>query len=524
MEIFETDTWESVAFRGFDGIPFGFNPRFADDGRLFLLRSFEPTLVLSADTFDLVAELDATGIGDISSNGSRIFGFYTAHGFNGVAGTQWSVLSFNSDDGALTDILYDEVGFPGIPFGATATDDGLLIVSGRATTLIYDIKTGEEKLSLPTGEVASLGYDGERRVLYTSGSAEGPRVWDLAASSIGVESTADLGAYTWINGNGFTVGPTFGAAEAIDLTDSRTQTRFFDLSTGHTVDIAPDTIPVAALANGKFVLIQQPNAEANELLYDPTTGETVVYWECTNVDEEVGCLDQGWNLVVSLDGKEMYAYPWSAEDPEILSGEILKLDPQTGSVISSEVPELKPIVIEVLTDTWALGSPTSRIDYRAFDPSTQEVFWQDELGHIRNIPAPDGNWFATYAGTNSVQLVNTSTWESREITGTLGIRGGSFNDDASLLAVGDLRNLTIIDVETGLIAQQVRLPGVSDVHWIDDEKMIVGTNNGVFGVLSVATHELVEKTRAALRRTFTGQECELYRITPCPTLEEIRSR
>ncbi len=82
--------------------------------------------------------------------------------------------------------------------------------------------------------------------------------------------------------------------------------------------------------------------------------------------------------------------------------------------------------------------------------------------------------------------------------------------------------MRIIDIDTGLIAQQVQLPGVSDVYFIDDETVVIGTNNGVFGTVRLSTDDLVARTRANLRRSFTDQECAAYRIDPCPTLEEMR--
>jgi hypothetical protein len=82
--------------------------------------------------------------------------------------------------------------------------------------------------------------------------------------------------------------------------------------------------------------------------------------------------------------------------------------------------------------------------------------------------------------------------------------------------------MRIIDIETGLIAQQVQIPGVSDIYFIDDETVVVGTNSGIFGTVSLSTDELVARTRASLRRSLTDRECDLYSIEPCPTLEETR--
>jgi len=69
--------------------------------------------------------------------------------------------------------------------------------------------------------------------------------------------------------------------------------------------------------------------------------------------------------------------------------------------------------------------------------------------------------------------------------------------------------------------QQLGLPGVADIHWLDEDTIAVGTTSGSFGTVSLSTEEFLNATRQRLRRSFTAQECETYRIEPCPTLEEM---
>ena len=522
VEVFETSEWTPVAFLTADGLSLGPNPRFDENGRLYLLRSWEPTLVFEADTFDLVATLDSTGTGDVAVDGSRVFGFYTLQGDTAEAGRPWSVLSFRSDDGQLIDLLYNGIRYPSIPFGVTATEDGLVIVVGGGETLLYDAQGGHEVLSLPTGPVLTVGYDSEGGLLYTSGSDEGPRVWDIGASSVGVTPTADFGVFSWVNGNGFELGPEMGSVVTFAPSEGRAQSGFFDLRTGELLATLPDSVPLRALNNGKF-LVDLFNDESQAMgIYDPRNGELHRFFECVDFEPDLGCSDAGYNVVVSVDGTEMFAYPYKGPDSGILTGEILTLDLDNGEVVNSGMGD--PLVIEWLTDKWVLGSPSNRIDYRVADRATGEVLWQDERGHIRVMVAPDASWMATYHGDESVQLINTDSWETTVIEGFLNARGGSFNADGSLLAAADADSLRIIDTTSGLVAQQVRLAGLSDVYWIDDDTLIVGTNDGVFGILSISTDELVERTRANLRRSFTDQECVTFRIDPCRTLEEMGDR
>ena len=104
------------------------------------------------------------------------------------------------------------------------------------------------------------------------------------------------------------------------------------------------------------------------------------------------------------------------------------------------------------------------------------------------------------------------------------VRGLAFNPDGSKLAIGDASSLYVVDTTTWQVVQQVKLPSVSDIHWIDDEAVVVGTATGLFGTVSLSTDRLLADTRAGLLRSFTEQECQTYRIDPCPTLDEMKNR
>jgi WD40 repeat protein len=525
--VFDTATWQSAAYLPIEGdFPNVPSPRFDSNGRLYALRSFETNVIFEAETFDLVEVSDASGIGDVSPDGSRMYGFYTAHGNSDRGGSPTSVLSFDTGTGALADILYTGIRYPHVPFGVTATEDGkyVIVAVGGATTHIYDPFTGEERFRLPTGSVETVGYDLERQLLYTSGSDEGPRVWDLGASSVGVTSTGDLGDHEWVNGNGFVIGQTVGAIVQANLGSEslkdRWLTGFFDLATGEIVGSIPGSLPHAALANGRFLLGTLGEDSDAWAIYGPESGELNRFLECENFDPVTGCLDPGHNVVVSVDGDEILAYPYAPD--ETLAGVVHTIDSETGEILRTDpIPE-DELVRTTYTDTWVLGSPTTRIDYRVVDRESGEVVWHDELGHARHEVSRGGQWLLT-RGDAEVQLVDTETWEVRfTIEGFNNIRGTGFNRDGTLIAVSDVDSMRIIDIETGLIAQQVQLPGVSDIYFLDDETVVVGTNNGIFGTVSLSTDDLIERTRDSLRRSFTEQECATYQIDPCPTLQEMR--
>lgn len=43
-----------------------------------------------------------------------------------------------------------------------------------------------------------------------------------------------------------------------------------------------------------------------------------------------------------------------------------------------------------------------------------------------------------------------------------------------------------------------------------------------YEILTIDSTELVQIARDRITRGFTDQECEFYRLDPCPTLEELR--
>ena len=523
IEVFDTVRWQSAAFLTTDGV--GSNgpaPRFDSRGTLFALRAFEPAVIFDGRTFEQIGVSEATGIGDVTPSGARILGTYTDHGSSARGGTPFSVLSFDRTSGAIADILYTGIRYPSSPFGVTATEDGryVIVATEGASTFVYDPLTGEERLRLSTGPVDTYGYDSERQILFTDGSELGPRVWDLSASTSGVARTGDLGEYSWVNGNGFEVGNGVGAFAQIDVAGGRWQTGLFDVATGVLYPPVPGTFPRATLANGNLLLSISNESEERSAIYDLEAGELKPFLTCEEFDAEEGsCVDLGYNIATSVDGSEIRAYPWMADGTT--ASESLHVDISTGEVSGPEPIDHESLVVFTFTDSWILGSPTSRIDYRVLDRETGAVLWQDELGHISHEVSASGRWIVT-RGVASAELVDTESWTGQILGGLNNLRGMAFNESETLLALMDADSVRVLDIESGLVAQQVILPGVSDLHFIDDEMVVLGTKDGLWGTLSLSTDELLARTREGVRRTFTDQECVTYRIDPCPSLEEFR--
>ena len=84
------------------------------------------------------------------------------------------------------------------------------------------------------------------------------------------------------------------------------------------------------------------------------------------------------------------------------------------------------------------------------------------------------------------------------------------------MALGDENGLHIIDLATDTLEQSIPLPSVSDIHWIDQRTVLIGTTNGVWATVPLSTDDLISAARAGVTRGFTADECATYRIDPCP--------
>ncbi len=69
---------------------------------------------------------------------------------------------------------------------------------------------------------------------------------------------------------------------------------------------------------------------------------------------------------------------------------------------------------------------------------------------------------------------------------------------------------------------------ISDIVWMDDQRMGAVLVRDFFQVewqvIDLDQKDVARVAASKLVRSFTNQECQLYRINPCTTLEEIRSR
>lgn len=77
--------------------------------------------------------------------------------------------------------------------------------------------------------------------------------------------------------------------------------------------------------------------------------------------------------------------------------------------------------------------------------------------------------------------------------------------------------LLIVDLEQRAIVQEMPVAGVSDIHWIDSDTLLIGSQFGVWATVSLDPLAIGSVALESLTRGYTTEECAAYGINPSPT-------
>jgi WD40 repeat protein len=546
VEVVDTGSWEAAALlRGeTTAEP---SARWDDDGALHLFSPAGPIQAFEPLTFEERPASGASGQGDVSPDGD----FYLTATSNGATvGTFTSVYLVDTETGTALDILYNEGDFPfGVGAQRFSPDGRLAIVGTRGRhTYIYDLPSNELVHKVTAGPISSVAYDPLTGRLYTSGDDPGIKVWDLQGSAVSIDRTIDLREFTWVNGNSFREGP---AAVAIDsfapIETTVWKVWLFDPATGELVAESPNHMAIPQpLPDGRWVT--SANGPNLPMIWNAETGETVQLITCeVTVENEFGDRgcggdDEPWGYmaVVPPDGDQILVYGDDDQSTGVqFTGHFRVFDAATGSLLDSAEPGEDPGPTDpfalrptddmlnpqglIQGDGWVFGRTTNGT--LAYDLATGDVLYDGPDGSPQASPSFDMMAVNSAREVMILDISSEEPWtEIASITTDDRVRGLAFNADGSKLAIGDASTLYVVDTISWLVAQQVKMPNVSDIHWIDDETVVVATSTGLFGTVSLSTDRLLSETRVGLLRSFTEQECVTYRIDPCPTLEDLQRR
>ena len=446
----------------------------------------------------------------------------------------------NIETGQVRDLLRPSPSPPGGFYrGPHFSADGTRVLMGTIgdNTSVWDVGTGERIFDLVggPGTSAAMSTDGKR--LYTGHIDGTVKVWSLDPAG-GLQSVGDLGSFGHINSNTFAPGPELVAASAFDLSTFAGAMVFFDKATGalHGDPVAAwSPVFSAALADNRFALRTR---EGVWVVYDPITGVQTHLAGCPLDQNGRTCTDTGdpaprIDILASTDGTELAISVNS--DPsanQLYDGAPFTLvDPDTGSEIGPLAPGLD-MDVQVFSDAWLFGWSEEGATHVAVDRITGEELARPDVPPFQRweVSASGGTIAILEPGGSALTIVDTNTWGTSTVEFDLGNpRGLSFSPEERRIALGDENGLHVAGIESGMIEQSIPLPSVSDIHWFDADTVLVGGSGlggseGMWAKVPLETSDLISHARDSVTRGFSSEECAAYRIDPCPTLEEMRTR
>jgi outer membrane protein assembly factor BamB len=535
VEVFATETWESLTLHELTGDAFGPRPVFNPDDRLYIFNQ-DQLQVLDSELESVTVFEQISGFGDVTRDGSKIAAF--------VWPERNDLILFDGVTGAQLDLLTPWDAFPRRPAGIlfSSNSEYLTVGTEGRTTHVFRTITGNRDLSVGGGsaDMALVDVSGNR--LFTAHPDGAVRVWNLGASSFGIEPAGDLGAATWVNGNSFFVGDVLGGLAPLDFTrfseDQSVELRFFDVDDGSLTShrLVARGNASAALGGQRFVYAPEPGYL---FVADLQTGDEEYLIGCPGDEDLQFCVDTGDPFpnhlpLVSVDGSELAAIetrePEESSDEEASAEEVSEeiwtiFDPNTLEVVAEETHTGSGLVL-AFTDDWIVRDDHDARRTYATDRTTGETLWTVDVSGRTEL-SPTRDMVAVVEDRGGLTAIDLNTGDSREFSTDLGawtIRGMGISADATTLALGTDEELLLLDLVSGGITQKIPIPGVSDIYWIDSKTLVIGSKHGVWGRISLDTDDLVASAQRNLLRGFSEDECVTYRIDPCPSLEEMRGR
>jgi WD40 repeat protein len=518
VEVLDGETFEPTALID---MPDASQASFDDSGRLFLFSPFGDVAIYEPPDFSEAAFLEgAQGLGDVSPDGSTVVTFNTPTDpcllFSPIprpadCGT---LTAFDTATGEPIDALTP---LPAIPSENTMTDgfsgsNRLYAVPTQgAETPVWDIETGQQVFSLPSGVAVNAAITSDGRRLFTGHQNGQFKVWDLSPN-VGLDPIGEVGNYTLISANSNSAGQTIGAFVATDPGTFESKVFFFDLNTGALIgQPVVGQLPITPLANDRFLITESYTGGAAApsawFVYDPMSGDRARIAGC-DVDPATGLCDDGvfpipyfWG--VSDDGSQLVRF--------FGDGTFTLVDPNDGSQIGELTPAAPFEFVGGFSDEMISGSSQGQV--LAEDRVTGE-----ELARIPDGGARFEGDFGTsvFYRVESIAALDMTTWDIWFFPIDLGrVQGIAVESELRRLALGDENGVHVFDLDTGEKLSSIPVSGIADLHWIDQDHVLVGTQTGAWAIVSLLTEDLIASARAGVTRGFTPDECATYRIDPC---------
>ncbi|MGB9358960.1 MAG: BTAD domain-containing putative transcriptional regulator [Acidimicrobiia bacterium] len=539
LRILDTTTWEQAV-----EIPVFGQAVFAEDAPLLAAIEYAAppvpghrAVIYDTETFDVLVELGAT-VGVFHPDGSS-FVAVDPDGPTGYAlqlydlATSHPTDRFTGLDDRPQIYAAEFVEFP----------DGFVIIAGTngQTTGLWSNEDGRLIRSLPTGAVHSLGYDETEQLLYTAASDGMISVWDFSPG--GQASPDDQDLRFWFEMNRFSVNPgsSSGAAVHVGTAGNPIESfAVFDTATGSLRETMIAEIAqryVVTLPGDRVLFIKGDSSSGSAgplAVWDSATGDTTDFmgcaasmddWELGEVGEEA-CAGRGTTFmptappVCSPDGTELVAMDQTGV---VHVWDTATLEEREALDIGAAIGGLARV--EAVGSGWLLARRLESDVFVAVDRTTFAIIAEFEFRMADNLEvARDGSFLLMKNLDTSIHRVDTDEWQPLQLVGpSQRVRGLALSPSGDRAMLGGTDGFVhIVDAETGEQLDIVPISWVSDGHWLDGDHIVAGAGS-TWTIVTLDFDEVVEHAAAQLSRTFSDEECRIYRLDPCPTLDEIRS-
>ena len=497
------------------------------DPQLVAVSAYSGGIVNVYDTSngDLVRQIDEDGfIATLSPDGKNL----ATMNFESPA-----VVVFDIETGAIAERY---VGLEDQAFDLEYSTDGSLLVGGSrgAGVQVWDTRTGAVAHSMPaTGGTIVLGIDVDhRRLVHVSD--EEISVWDLADSDgpALAGTAADNGLF----------GGTDVSAQIV-FGEGGPELQFIDAA--RNTPLESPILPIYAdtateLPDGRWVYVARdggfddPAMVAGPLAaFDLATGDSEAIFGCralwAELREEVsarfGDCEEGSGAWVDID--RVFVDPSGATLAVSTRQEkAFVLDAGTFEVVgTSEFPDVGGA--HQFGGSWfALssnpnGNTSATESYRIVDLDGEIVA---EFPGFESDLSEDGALLAVYDGPGQVSVYDTETWQPVSVLqrGSGRIIGLEFSPDGQRLLTTSTEGFARVwDVQSGLELHRIPV-SASDGLWLDETTIGVGSRDASWTTITLDLGELIDLALDKISRGFTQEDCAVYRIDPCPSLEDLR--
>jgi WD40 repeat protein len=361
--------------------------------------------------------------------------------------------------------------------------------------------------------------------------------WDLSTTAGGEINTVDTGYF--INASSVAtageVGVFLGFSSPI-----HSDVVPFDRASGQ---ISAARRPTATnrplpLPDGRIVLLEvsETGREFGPVVaWDPATGHVEVVAGCWTTLEAVERSGFGSARIPCADREgDHFLMEWAHLSPD-----------ESSLLITEPGGDVKIFDARTLVEQTVRGLPTGHRTVLAYggtwllssDGQAAKVVDVSNGRVLATLPFPFSSNFWSDVSASG-ELVALYNWDSGELTvydtGTWqpitsffpgGNRGISLSPDGSKLLIAQNDGyVRIWETRAGIELLRIPLLGASDGYWLDEAHVVVGTASGLWTTITLDLDELKDLAASRLTRGFTADECETYRIDPCPDLTSITSR